>query len=100
MSSDSGNFSASSRVGARVMNTSNIRARLEAMERAAKTLRPEQRSHGFAMLAKEAVFKAQDELHRIADPGLRIAFDRLLSKVRGDLEELDSVMFDYQLDHE
>lgn len=61
------------------------------MARAATLDTPVARVHGFAMAAKEFVFRAQDGLHdaHTSAPVLTRKLERILDKVRGELERLD-----------
>lgn len=73
------------------MNTLAIKRRLahlEAHQYAIDWL-PVDRLHAVAMVAKECVFKAQDELHHVRDARLARKLERRLAKVRAELEALD-----------
>lgn len=66
-----------------------IRQRLKLIEQAPLTWTPVGFTRAFVMVAKEAIFKAQDEMHRWAESKVTARVEKLLGIVRADLESID-----------
>jgi hypothetical protein len=77
-----------------------IQSRLRLIEQAPLTWTPVAFTRAFVTVAKEAIFKAQDEMHRWAQSQRTAKVDRLLGKVRDDLEYIDRATCRAQEDEE